>query len=342
MTAKTGKTGKDEVDEVEAVPAEEQAETEEAAAGGEAAEAAVEAAAAPARPAAKRKRRVRVIEVIDDEDLDEVLEALDAEDAAEAEAEAPAEPAAKAAPTSAVKPAAESAAKPAVKPAVKTVKPRPAALEPPERAEEKEPARADAFSLPLVPTVVLAVLIVVLGGLAIWQGTSAHSMSSKQDEREAIGKVAAAYGDVAYNYNATNYQTQTDKAVKLLAGDMLDDYKKNTVPTVASAFQADAQVALSSKSNQVFVGSVNGKFATAVLMMDMSLKTKSGAINQPATLLRLSLSKIDGDWKITQQYPSGINDQNRNQQQGQIPGVPSGGASTSPSPKAEKSEKPKN
>lgn len=334
MTAKTGKTGKDEVDEVEAVPAEEQAETEEAAAGGEAAEAAVEAAAAPARPAAKRKRRVRVIEVIDDEDLDEVLEALDAEDAEEAAAEAPAEPAAKAAPT----PAAESAAKPAVK----TVKPRPAALEPPEKAEEREPARADAFSLPLVPTVVLAVLIVVLGGLAIWQGTSAHSMSSKQDEREAIGKVAAAYGDVAYNYNATNYQTQTDKAMKLLAGDMLDDYKKNTVPTVASAFQADAQVALSSKSNQVFVGSVNGKFATAVLMMDMSLKTKSGAINQPATLLRLSLSKIDGDWKITQQYPSGINDQNRNQQQGQIPGVPSGGASTSPSPKSEKSEKPKN
>ncbi|NED52257.1 hypothetical protein G3I24_15330, partial [Micromonospora aurantiaca] len=47
-------------------------------------------------------------------------------------------------------------------------------------------------------------------------------------------------------------------------------------------------------------------------------------------------------WKITQQYPSGINDQNRNQQQGQIPGVPSGGASTSPSPKAENSEKPKN
>lgn len=334
MTAKTGKTGKDEVDEVEAVPAEEQAETEEAAPAGEAAE----AAGAPARPAAKRKRRVRVIEVIDDEDLDEVLEALDAEDAEEAAAEAPAEPAAKAAPKPAVEPAAESAAKPAVK----TVKPRPAALEPPEKAEEKEPARADAFSLPLVPTVVLAVLIVVLGALAIWQGTSAHSLSSKQDEREAIGKVASAYGDVAYNYNATNYQTQTDKAMKLLAGDMLDDYKKNTVPTVASAFQADAQVALSSKTNQVFVGSVNGKFATAVLMMDMSLKTKSGAINQPATLLRLSLSKIDGDWKITQQYPSGINDQNRNQQQGQIPGVPSGGASTSPSPKAEKSEKPKN
>lgn len=334
MTAKTGKTGKDEVDEVEAVPAEEQAETEEAAPAGEAAE----AAAAPARPAAKRKRRVRVIEVIDDEDLDEVLEALDAEDAEEDAAEAPAEPAAKAAPTPAAAPAAESAAKPAVK----TVKPRPAALEPPEKAEEKEPARADAFSLPLVPTVVLAVLIVVLGALAIWQGTSAHSLSSKQDEREAIGKVASAYGDVAYNYNATNYQTQTDKAMKLLAGDMLDDYKKNTVPTVASAFQADAQVALSSKTNQVFVGSVNGKFATAVLMMDMSLKTKSGAINQPATLLRLSLSKIDGDWKITQQYPSGINDQNRNQQQGQIPGVPSGGASTSPSPKAEKSEKPKN
>lgn len=324
----TAKTGKDQVDEVEAVPAEEQAETVEVAETGDAAA----APAAPARPAARRKRRVRVIEVIDDEDLDEVLEALDAE---EESVEASAEPAA----TTAPKPAAP---KPAATPATKVVKPRPAALEPPSEEAAKEPVRADAFSLPLVPTVVLAVLVAVLGGLAIWQGTSAHSLSSEQDEREAIGKVASAYGDVAYNYNAANFQTQTDKAMKLLAGDMLEDYKKNTVPTVASAFQADPQVALSSKSNQVFVGSVNGKFATAVLMMDMSLKTKSGALNQPATLLRLSLSKIDGDWKITQQYPSGINDQNRHQQQGQIPGVPSGGASTSPSPKADKSEKPKN
>ncbi|QKW38597.1 hypothetical protein HUT06_35075 [Actinomadura sp. NAK00032] len=335
----TAKTGKDQADEVEAVPAEERAEA------GEAAQStAAESAAAPARPAAKRKRRVRVIEVIDDEDLDEVLEALDAEDAekaeaveaAEAEEEAPARPAKAKADADAEAVSVEKAA-PKAKP-----KPRPARLEPPaeDASAEAPAARPGLFGLPLVPTVVFVVLVALLASVAIWKWTSAGSMSSEQDERDAIGKVASSYGDVAYNYNPTNYQTQTDKAVKLLAGDMLDDYKKNTVPTVASAFQADPQVALTSKTNQVFVGSVNGKFATAVLMMDMALKTKDGTINQPATLLRLSLSKIDGKWKITQQYPSGINDQNRNQQQSQIPGVPNGGATQSPKPG--KTEKPKN
>ncbi|MEU8343448.1 hypothetical protein AB0C74_17260 [Spirillospora sp. NPDC048832] len=328
MTAKTGKDRADEVDEVEAVPAEERAEAGEAA----------EPAAAPARPAAKRKRRVRVIEVIDDEDLDEVLEALDAEDAQAEEAgeEAPARPARPAEPeaVSVEKPAAKAAPKP---------KPKPRPAQPAEEAEDAASGaapRPGLFGLPLLPTVVFVVLVALLASVAIWKWTSASSLSSEQDERDAIGDVASAYGNVAYNYNPTNYQTQTDKALKLLAGDMLDDYKKNTVPTVASAFQADPQVALTSKTNQVFVGSVNGKFATAVLMMDMALKTKDGTINQPATLLRLSLSKIDGKWKITQQYPSGINDQNRNQQQGQIPGVPNGGATQSPKPG--KTEKPKN
>ncbi|NKZ07568.1 hypothetical protein [Actinomadura latina] len=329
----TAKTGKDQVDEVEAVPAEEQAETQ-AEAG--------EAEATPARPAAKRKRRVRVIEVIDDEDLDEVLEALDAgdDDAAAVEEEVAEAPPAR---------PAKSAAKPVAKAAPKAApKARPTRLEPPEEAEEAPgrsggaPAgsRPGLFGLPLVPTVVFVVLVALLASLAVWKWTSASSLSSEQNEREAIGKVVSAYGDIAYNYNATNYETQTGKALKLMAGDMQEDYKKNTVPTLAGAFQADSQVALTSKTNQVFVGSVNGRFATAVLMMDMALKTKDGAINQPATLLRLSLSKIDGAWKITQQYPSGVNDQNKNQQQGGLPGVPSGGASTSPKPAT--SEKPKN
>ncbi|WP_067798703.1 hypothetical protein [Actinomadura formosensis] len=331
----TAKTGKDEAAEVEAVPAEEQAETEEA-------------AARPARPA-RRKRRVRVIEVIDDEDLDEVLEALDAEDEADAE---PAEPAAK------------PAAKPAVKAAAaKAAKPRPTRLEPPEEeAAEEEPAdeapkktpkktparasaaaaepRPGAFGLGLVPTVVIVVLVALLASLAIWKWTSASSLSSERDDREAIGEVASEYGDLAFSYNASNYQTQSAKAQKLMAGDLLEDYTKNTLPSLASAFQSDAQVVLSSKTNQVFVGTVNGRFATAVVMADVSLKTKDGAVNQPATLLRLSLSKVGGEWKVTQQYPSGVNDENKSQLQNSLPGVPGGGASKSP--KAGESGKPKN
>ncbi|GGQ43957.1 type II secretory pathway pseudopilin PulG/nucleotide-binding universal stress UspA family protein [Actinomadura coerulea] len=338
MTAKTTKGGSDEV---EAVPAEEAPERTEAAE--------PEAAERAARPAARRKRRVRVIEVIDDEDLDEVLEALDAEDE-EAPDEAPARPAGAAA-----KPAAKPAAKAPAKP-----KPRPARLEPPEdeveeEAEEeaetpkKAPARPSAaasspdrpgiFGLGMVQAVVVVVLVALLASLAIWQWTSASSLSSEQDERDAVSKVASAYGDVALNYNAQNYQTQMDKAQKLMGGDLLESFKSTTLPSLGATFKNNPELSLTSKTNQVFVGSVDGRFATAVVMVDIDVRTKDGSTAAPATLLRLALAKIDGKWKVTRQYASGVNDQNQNQQN-QLPAVPGGGASKSPA--AEKTGKPKN
>ncbi|MFB4306483.1 hypothetical protein [Actinomadura sp. GTD37] len=336
----TAKTGKDQADEVEAVPAEERAETEEV-------EDAADTAARPARPAAKRKRRVRVIEVIDDEDLDDVLEALDAEDDAAEEEDAAEEPA-KAAPKPAAKPAPKAAAKAApkaaAKPAPTMVKPAPAAAETSEAAAGEDapgpaPARPGLFGLPLVPTVVFVVLIALLASLAIWKWTSASSMSSDKDARAEVGKVASAYGDVALNYNAQNYQSQMDKAQKLMGGDLLETFKTNTLPNLGETFKSNPELVLSSKTNQVFVGSVDERFATAVIMVDISVKTKEGATDAPATLLRLALAKIDGKWKITKHYPSGTNDQS--QQQSQLPGaVPSGGASQTP--KSEKSAKPKN
>lgn len=352
MTAKTGRNETAEVDEVEAVPAqaetketEETEEIKEAGETGEAGEAAAEER--PARPA-RRKRRVRVIEVIDDEDLDEVLEALDAEDDEE-EDEPPARPAAK---TSVRKSPAKAAAKP-----------RPARLEPPEeefdadedeaeeavdapkRAPVRRPAAASSgdaaarpgiFGLPVVHAVVVVVLVALLASLAIWQWRSASALSSEKDEREAVSKVASAYGDVALNYNAQNYRTQMDKAQALMGGDLLESFKNTTLPSLGETFEKNPELALTSKTNQVFVGTVDEKFASAVVMVDIDVRTKDGATSAPATLLRLALAKIDGEWKVTRQYASGANDQT--QSQNQLPGAPGGEAPSSPSP--EKSEKP--
>ena len=370
MTAKTGKNevvdadGVDEVDEVEAVPAEtETEETEE-----------TETRERPARPAAKRKRRVRVIEVIDDEDLDEVLEALDAEDAeaeqaeqaredeAEDEEERPARPAKKAKPAAKpaakapAKPAAKAAAKPTAEPSAKA-KPRPTRLEPPEEAEDEQEGEApekvsvgesaaarsadDAappriFGLSVVQATVVVVLVALLATAAVWQWRSASGMSSEQDERDAVSGVASAYGDVALNYNAQNYQSQMEEAQQLMGGDLLESFKNTTLPQLGETFKNNPEVALSSKTNQVFVGSVDDRFATAVVMVDVNVKTKDGSSAAPATLLRLALAKIDGEWKVTKQYASGANDQNQNQNQ--LPAAPTGGASKSPS--TQESEKP--
>ncbi|WP_171064661.1 hypothetical protein, partial [Actinomadura soli] len=212
-----------------------------------------------------------------------------------------------------------------------------------EEPEEREPtaaAQPTIFGLGTVQAVVVVVLVALLASLAIWQWRSASSLSAMEDDREAVSKVASAYGNAAFSYNAQNYQTQAEKAQKLMAGDLLDEFKKNTLTSLTNAFKADSQVAVSSKTDRVFVGGVDGRFATAVVMVEISLKTKDGQATEPATLLRLSLSKVGGEWKVTQQYASGVNEQNKNQQPGQLPGVPGGGAPTSP--KAEKTGTPNN
>ncbi|MFD0688296.1 hypothetical protein [Actinomadura fibrosa] len=339
MTAKTTRGAADAAEERPA--ADEVAEVEAVETGDGEDTAPEDAAQAPAKPAARRKRRVRVIEVIDDEDLDEVLEALDAEDAAEAEEEPepPARPAAKAPPA---KPKPTLKTRPATKP---TPKARPARIEEPEdetpdeeSPAETAPARPTLFGLGLTQAVVVVVLVALLASLAIWQWRRASGMASEKDDRAAVSKVASAYGDVAFNYNASNYQTQTDKAQKLLGGDLLESFKSSTVPTLTNTFKTSPEVAVTSKTGQVFVGSVDGRFATAVIMVDIQYKNKDGAVSAPATLLRLALAKIDGTWKVTKQYPSGVNDQNQNQQSSGLPTTsPSG--STSPTPKSSGSPK---
>lgn len=367
MTAKTTKEAADaareshpdgEADEVEAVASEQ----DEAVEGAEAAKAgaseqedgaedgAEEAAERPAAARPKRKRRVRVIEVIDDDDdLEDVLEAIEAEDD---EDERPARPA------KAARPAAKPA-KPAAKASPAAAKPRPERLEPPEEEPEERadavaarpprkvgpfsytptrPPKERADSSSPVRVIAVVVVVAVLASLAIWQWTRASGLASDKDARGEVSKVALQYGDVAFNYNASNYQSQAAKAEKLMAGDLLDQFKQSTLPGLTAAFRSDSQVGMSSKSTDVFVGSVNGKFATVVVMVDIGLQTKDGKVSQPATLLRLALAKVDGKWKVTKQYPSGVNDSNQNAGSGGL--VP--GSAASPSPSTTGSGKPKN
>jgi ketosteroid isomerase-like protein len=186
----------------------------------------------------------------------------------------------------------------------------------------------------MVQAAVIAVLVALLASLAIWQWRTASGLSSEKGDREDVSTVASAYGDVALNYNAQNYQSQMDKAQKLMGGDLLETFKSTTLPSLGETFKSNPELSLTSKTNQVFVGSVDGKFATAVVMVDIDVKTKDGATSAPATLLRLALAKIDGEWKVTKQYASGANDQN--QGQGQLPTAPTGGASPSPNPETSK------
>jgi hypothetical protein len=287
---------------------------------------------APARPV-RRKRRVRVIEVLDDEDLDEVLDAMDAEEEAEAE-----EPAPK--PARSVRTTKTAKAAPKAEPVLAKAEEEDDEPAPRERSKPRPEAAAvsldgerSVLGMRTGPAIVMVVVTALLASLAIWQWRTAAGLADEKDERAAVTKVAREYGDVALNYNAANYQAQMKKAEGLMGGDLLESFKANTLPNLGNTFKQNPELVLTSKTSNVFVGSIDDRFASATIAVDVGVKTAEGTNDAPATLIRLAIAKLDGKWKVTKMYASGVNDQNQGQNQG-LPTVPSSSPSTKPDDKA--------
>ncbi|MFI0447324.1 hypothetical protein [Actinomadura sp. 6N118] len=336
MTAKTSKDVTEEsdgtgADETVAGEVEETEETEETA----------------PKPAAKRKRRVRVIEVLEDEDLDEVLESLENEDEDEDEEPAPRKkPAAKTTTAKKATTATKTATAKKAKPPVEIIEAEDEEAEEAEEEPEPKPARRTSaaassaepalLGLPRNAAIVVVVLVALLASVAIWQWRSASGAAGEKDERAAVVARASAFGDLATSYNATNYQSQMDKIQKLMAGDLLERYKSSTAQTLPQAFKTSPQAALTSKTKQVYVGSVDGKFATVVVAVDITVSDGKSQNSAPQSLIRLSLVKEGGEWKVSQMSASGDDGSGS----GSLPGVPSG--QQTPQPKSEPTEKPKN
>jgi hypothetical protein len=240
----------------------------------------------------KKVRRVRVIEVIDDpetdsEDLDEEL--------------------------SEVLDTVDKAEEP----------------EKTEKAEKtEEPKRTKTvLASPRTTTVLVVVLVAALATVAIWQWQQASTLSAQQDERREVAKVAGEYGDSAFSYTASTYRATIDRNLKLLGGDLLETYKRDTIPNLPTVFTKNPQLVMDSKIKKVYVGDINGTLATAVILVDIKLQTPEGTNGGSNALLRLSLAKDKDGWKVTQQAASGQSDDAT----GQLPTLPN--ASTpSPSP----------
>lgn len=277
----------------------------------------------------KKVRRVRVIEVIDDDadeaiddDLDEVLEALDESDKAAAGKTAKERRAVDEDDDADQDDAdsqddADAAAKPAPKP-----RPR------------KRPEPRTILASSRTTTALVVVLIAALASLAIWQWRQAARLNAAQAERRAVAKVAGEYGDTAFSYTASTYRTSIDRNLALLGGDLLATYKRDTIPNLPTVFGKNPQLVMQSKIKKVYVGDVNGSLATAVILVDIKLQTPQGVNDGSNALLRLSLAKDAGGWKITQQAASGQGDDAVSQ----LPTLPNASATPSDTPSA----KPKN
>ncbi|WP_026416016.1 hypothetical protein [Actinomadura oligospora] len=292
---------------------------------------------------AKKKRRVRVIEVIeDDDDLDEVLEAIESGELLEEEPEpepTPEKPAAKQSKPKSILADEEKAAEPEAKAVVQKASSGGGAI------DLDAASGSSGFSMSRNAAIVTVVVVALLASLGIWQWTSASKLSGDEHARDDVGKAAAAYGDAVFTYNSSNYQGQMDKVQKMLAGDLLDLYKRCTVPNLGDNFKSNPGLSLTSRTSKVFVGDVDGKFATATIATDITVQSSQGSTSAPASLIRLSLAKSGGGWKVTQQFPSGVNQQSNDcSGSNQIPVSPNGqnGQPGTGKPSSTPSAKPSN
>ncbi|SEF88366.1 hypothetical protein SAMN04489712_102376 [Thermomonospora echinospora] len=315
----TAKTGKDVTEDAETT---------------EVAEAAVEESEAPraeSRPARKKVRRVRVIEVIDDgeddDDLSDVLEALDQEEpdppapgkggpakrvsAEAASAKAAPEPGPAEAEAETEEAAGEIQETAEEEAEAEAAEPKPAKAKPKPAKAKPKPRRVKAASAP-VPlrdgSLILKVVAVVLvAGLAtstllLWK--SWRTLAQKEDARREVTKMVTDYGNVVLSYDRTDLQGSVARAQSYLTGDALTKSKQTNVAQLQKSMD-EGEFTLVSKTSQVYVASADGRFASAVLVFDISVKSPTGTQDVTRNYLSLSLVRQDGTWKISQQKPAG-------------------------------------
>lgn len=292
----TAKTGKDVTEDAEAAGEEPEARP-------------------AARPARRKVRRVRVIEVIDDgedgdDDLSDVLEALDEEEAGEP---APVKAASKSGPATA-EPETETEAEAKVKAEDEA---EDEAEEPEEKAEAEPvkakvrpkpakvaPAPASPRGTSLILTVVAVVLIAGLATATILLWNSRHGLAQQEEARREVTKVVTDYGNVVLSYDRADLKGSIARAQAFLTGDALTKSKQTNVEQLQKSMD-EGQFTLTSKTSQVYVAGADGKFASAVLVFDISVKSPTGTQDVTRNYLSLSLVFQDGKWRISQQKPAG-------------------------------------
>ncbi|GAA0966520.1 hypothetical protein [Actinocorallia libanotica] len=280
-------------------------------------------------PGRKPVRRVRVIEFLDDEELDEATV-----DAVLAEADA-AEPAEIAATEKDEAAATEKVERPERPGAAGKPEEEPAAAERPSRARRLPALPSGAGGRTTALLTAGVVVLALLAGFALFQWRSAASAAA---EREEIVARVSAFGEVMATYSYEDVESANEKALTYLTGDALAERKKVDLDALREQFQSQ-KTRLRSTTYAVYVGSVDGSLASAVLVFD--LRGESSALQEPQTIgkshLTLGLIKRDGTWMISSMVPAGSESTASTTS---VTSVPSAGPTSSPAEKdGEKGEK---
>ena len=144
---------------------------------------------------------------------------------------------------------------------------------------------------------VLAGLFALAAVLLAFVATSLQGeLDEERGERQDVAAVAGSFSEAILTYDADDIEATKERVLELSTGDFADEFEASfgglaeLVETASSSAQATVK--------DVFVGDVGDGEATAITVVDLAADGPSGPRTVADTYLRLSLVRVDGEWRV--------------------------------------------
>jgi Mce-associated membrane protein len=147
---------------------------------------------------------------------------------------------------------------------------------------------------------VAAVLCLLLAIVAVVLGVTAVSLRAdldrEREERRDVAEVAGAFSEAILSYDFKDLDATKQRVLDLSTGDFADDF--DTSFEGLSALVEAAKGRATATVQDVFVGDIGDGEATVITVVDLAATGASGDRTVPDSYIRLSLVRVDGEWKV--------------------------------------------
>jgi len=165
---------------------------------------------------------------------------------------------------------------------------------------EKRPARRLGARTVRIVTIVLAVLLVLAVGAAVWMWTKSNAADDKSRERASAAATAGQFALRVDTFDGKDIEKYSKSVQELLTTKYRTEFDKQFAPF--KQVYAQAQATGTGKILVTGVGSIDEDSATVLVAHDAAVKSKLG--NQERHFRwSIDLVKVKGKWLVDEFTP---------------------------------------
>ncbi|GAA3238560.1 hypothetical protein [Actinocorallia longicatena] len=145
------------------------------------------------------------------------------------------------------------------------------------------------------------VALALLAGFALLQWRSA---GSPDDDRAALVARVTGYGDALGTYPVGGVDAAQARVLTFLTGEALADLRTSQADRLKRQL-TDAEVSLESRTDAVYIASIDGGKADVVLVFDLTFTGPGGSRTVERNHLTLGMVRKDGIWMVASTAAAG-------------------------------------